>query len=139
MRCGCIAALEHQRSAEVGFGGDGVFEADDGLEVRYSALALSAAAERAASRVSPSTHAMGLAVEHHDLGEERLVMAVRAGIAFARDVGGGQHGGDARLRCRGGNVDRDDTRVGVRREYGESVQEIRKARLQDRRCRAPLR
>ena len=47
-----------------------------------------------------------LAVEHHLGGKQRLVVAVRAGVAFARHIGAGQHRDDARLVERRRRVER---------------------------------
>ncbi len=74
----------------------------------------------------PQHPAHGVADEHHDLGEERLVV-LDAGVVEAWHVGGGEHTHDAVDGERRGDVEPGDPGVGVGRADRVRVQHPRGA------------
>ena len=123
-----VAALQvaagRQRKAA---GGDGVLDGEDRrAAARIAPRHVAAPALRGFQRLAEHP-GDGLAVEHHLGGEERLVVAVGAGVAFAGDVGRGEDGDDAGLGERRGGVERVHAGVGVRREHGPGVQQVRES------------
>ena len=71
-----------------------------------------------------------LVVKHHLAGKDRLIVPYRAGIAFARDIGGGQYRHDAGRGERRGSVQVRQFGMCVRRQHRPGVQQPGKARQQ---------